>query len=139
MIPRPIPSHPVRNFLRGHEGYVHEIFNMCCKYGRIDIWHGKCPGKTNPLTRISKIVEEYHLKRDIETARKTDCTYIGKMNLKQKIYTFQEKLKEPGRFQSTMHRGVFLNAILDTAKYKRDCKNWGKSVKDITEHGLAEC
>ena len=127
------------NFLRGNEGYIHEIFNLCCKYGRMDFWHGKCPGKMNPLTRISKIVEEYHVKRDTKTERKTDCIYTGMMNLKEKKYTFEEKFTEPGRFQSTEHRGVYLHAILDTAKYERVCKNCGKTVKDLTEHGLAEC
>ena len=26
------------NFLTGNEGYIHEIFNLCCKYGRMNLW-----------------------------------------------------------------------------------------------------
>ena len=29
-----------KNFLRGSVGFVHEIFNICCKYDRMDLWHG---------------------------------------------------------------------------------------------------
>ena len=28
-----------RAFLQSNVGYVHEIFNICCKYGRMDLWH----------------------------------------------------------------------------------------------------
>ena len=43
-----------KNFLSGAVGYVHEIFNICCKYDRMDIWHGICPQKINP--RIKRII-----------------------------------------------------------------------------------
>ena len=31
----------IRKFLEGASGYVHEIFNIYCKYGSVDIWHGE--------------------------------------------------------------------------------------------------
>ena len=61
------------------------------------------------------------------------------INWKQKKYKLEERLKEVGWFQNTEHRGVYLHAILDAAKYERKCKNCGKLVTDITDHGLGEC
>ena len=127
------------NFLKGKEGFIHEVFNLCCKYRRIDLWHGKCPEKINPLARIRKIVEKFHIEKDEKAARKSDCMYSEMLNVKGKKYMFEERLKEVGRFHSTEHRGVFLHAILDTAKYERNCKNCDRKVNDLTEHGLEEC
>ena len=95
-------------FLRGNEGYIHEVFNLCCKYDRMDLWHGRCPEKVNPLTRIRKLVEEYHLKKDLEAEKKVNCIYRRPAGCKDKKYIFDERLKQPGRFQNTEHRRVFI-------------------------------
>ena len=60
-------------FFREDEGYIHEVFNLSCKYGVIDLWHGISAQKENPLNRIRKIVQSYHMKKDMETARKGNC------------------------------------------------------------------
>ena len=105
----------------------------------MELWQGKCPKKVNPLTRIKKVVEAYHLNRDLEEAKKGNCIYRKAMKLRMKKYIFEEKLKEPGRFKSTVHRKAFLYAWLDASKYERECKNCGKLVKDIVRHGLEKC
>merc|ERR1712066_689944 len=95
-------------FLRGNEGYIHEVFNLCCKYGRMDLWQGRCPDKVNPLARIRRIVEEYQLKKDLEVAKKVNCIYTSNMvRDKDKAHKLDERLKEPGRFHSTKYRRVF--------------------------------
>ena len=127
------------NFLEGNVGYTHEIFNLCCKYERMDLWHGRCPDKVNPLSRIRKIVEAFQLKKDMETANKGNCIYRKIARFKDKKYRLEESLREPGRFKNTEHRRVFLYTWLDTAKYERGCKNCGEQVKDMVEHGLKEC
>ena len=128
-----------QNFLKGNQGCIHEVFNLCCKYSRMDIWHGLCPEKENPLMRIKKIVELYHLKKDVEVARKVNCIYTEMTTFMEKKYTFEEKLKRIGQFENTDHRRVFIYAMLETPSYEKDCKNCGKKVKDITIHGMEEC
>ena len=59
--------------------------------------------------------------------------------VKEKKHTFDERLKEPGRFQNTEHRRVFIYTWLDTAKYVRECKNCGEQVEDLVQHGLENC
>ena len=133
-----------KNFLSGAVGYVHEIFNICCKYDRMDIWHGTCrPSKVaqriNPLAMIRKMVEQYHLKKDLETAQRKSCVYTAIKVFKGKRYCFESWLKHMGRFPSTEHRRTFLYSLLDTSKYERLCRNCGSTVNDVVKHGLADC
>ena len=129
----------MKNFLKTEEGYIHEVFNLCCKYESMDLWHGKCPPKENPMSRIRNIVERYHLKRDEEATRRNKCIYAEMATLKKKRYIFEERFKMIGRFQSTEHRRVFMHTILDTAKFEKECGNCGKVVEDTTKHGMGEC
>ena len=73
-----------KKFLEGAVGYVHEIFNICCKYACMDIWHGKCPRKVNPYARIRRIVEAYHLQEDLEVLRRSTCAYAALIQFKEK-------------------------------------------------------
>ena len=90
-----------KNFLEGAVGYIHEIFNICCKYGSINIWHGKCPEKVNPLNRIKRIVEAHHLQLDLEILRQSNCAYSTLRIFKDKRYTLETWLQGMGRFAST--------------------------------------
>ena len=128
-----------RTFLQSNVGYVHEIFNICCKYGRIDLWNGLCPNKINPLARIKRIVETFHLQKDLEVARKASCVYTGMINYKATEYTMAAILRKVGRFQSAKHRSSFLFSLLDTSSFERKCKHCGEMAKDITKHGMADC
>ena len=65
------------NFLQSNIGFVHEVFNLCCKFARMGLWHGACPNTINPYKRISKIVEAYYYTRDIERARRAQCGYTS--------------------------------------------------------------
>ena len=132
-----------KNFLSGAVGYVHEIFNICCKYERMDIWHGNSPNavaqKVNPFTMIRRLVEEYHFKRDLQTAQETNCAYTALKSLKGKTYRFESWLKQIGRFPSTTHRQTFLYSLLDVSNYERVCRNCGSTVTDVVNHGLSNC
>ena len=105
----------------------------------MDIWHGLCPKKVNPLVRIKKIVEMHQMKKDVEVARKVKCVYTEMTVFNEKKYTFEERLKRMGQFKNTEHRRVFIYAMLETPSYEKDCKNCGKKVKDMTRHGMEEC
>ena len=138
------------NFLQSNVGFVHEVFDLCCKFGRMDLWHGVCPNKTNPYTMIKKIVEAYYYRRDIETAQKSQCAYtsltvlFNRGNLQtttfpKEMYKLDSRLKEIGRFRNSEHRRLFLYAFLDTGAYIRECKHCGESMKDTVAHYLEEC
>ena len=128
-----------KNFLKSNKGYIHEVFNLCCKYNRMDIWHGQCPKKINPLSRIRNIVLDYHLKNDEETARRVNCIYTRITVLKAKKYNFEERLTKLDIFQNTDHRSVFLQALLESDKYEKECRNCEQRVRNFTQHGMEEC
>ena len=65
-------------FLGTNKGFLHEVFNLCCKYRNINIWHGVCPSssrKLNPLTWIKNIVVKRNYSIDITIARGKNCVY----------------------------------------------------------------
>ena len=126
-------------FLQSNIGYAHEIFNLCCKFGEMDLWHGICPVKVNPLARIKRIVEEYYLKKDQKVAQEADSVYGTLTLFHEKKYKLDRRLKGIGRFQTTEHRSVFLYAFLDNCNYDRECGHCGMKVKDITKHGMEDC
>ena len=105
----------------------------------MDLWHGLCPNKINPLARIKRIVETFHLQKDLEVARNASCAYTGLINYKAKKYTMDAILRKLGRFQSAKHRSTFLFSLLDTSSFERQCKHCGEMAKDITKHGMADC
>ena len=139
-----------QKFLQSNVGFVHEVFNLCCKFGRMDLWHGACPKKINPYTRIKKIVEAFYYIRDIERARKARCGYTSLTvfaNLRslqpkdspREMYTLDTRLKEIGRFRNSEHRRLFLYAFLDTGAYIKECKHCGEGTKDTVAHSLKKC
>ena len=85
----------------------------------MDIWHGICPRKINPISRIKRIVETFHLQKDLEVARETRCVYTGLIDFKAKKYTMDGRFRIVGRFQTATHRSTFLFCILDTSSFDR--------------------
>ena len=66
-----------KNFLESNIGYVHEIFNLCCEYKMMWVWHGTCNHKNNPLALIKRQIVGYHLQRDLESAAAVNCVYTN--------------------------------------------------------------
>ena len=91
------------------------------------------------MLRIRNIVEDYHLKNDEEAARRVNCIYTRITVLKAKKYEIDERLKKLGIFQNTVHRSVFLHALLESNKYEKDCRNCEQRVRNFTKHGMEEC
>ena len=73
-----------KKFLQSNVGYAHEIFNLCCKFGEMDLRHGICPVKENPMARIKRIVENFYLKKDQKVAQKADSVYSTLTLFKEK-------------------------------------------------------
>ena len=109
-------------FLESNIGYVHEIFNICCEYDMMWVWHGTISPKLNPLSEIKRHVVQYHLKKDLETSSRSNCVYaITCLTAKKygKQYKVDKLLRQIGSFESTEHRRFFLYSFLDTGAYPR--------------------
>ena len=55
-------KHRKEQFSTTKYGFIHEAFNLCCKYDVIDFWHGKLKGLTNPASYIKKKIIAFSLK-----------------------------------------------------------------------------
>ena len=130
------------HFLESNIGYVHEIFNLCCEYNMMWIWHGTISSKLNPLSQIKRHIEQCHLKKDLETSYRSNCVYatIGLSgNEYGKKYKSDKFLRRFGFFESAEHRRFFLYSLLDTCAYPRSCPQCGTETNDTLTHALTEC
>ena len=131
-------------------GYTREIFEICKKYNRIDIWEGNLINSraggnlwTNisPLNEIKRIITQHHFSRDLGKGKQTNSPYstlylYGRMQGNYKIENF---LNQIGFFKDAQHRSRFLYAFLDTAAYNRKCPKCYNLVKDTLHHMLNDC
>ena len=130
-----------QNFLESNVGYIHEIFNICCKYNMMWVWHGVLKPKQNPFSAIKKQVVAYHLKRDLSKARTVNCLYSVLCIRHKKYgkkYRLESFLKNFGTFESSEHRRFFLYSFLDTCAYSRKCPKCYCTVNDILQHTLKD-
>ena len=135
-----IYSYKRKHFLQSNVGFVHEVFNICCKYEAMDISHGLCPKGINPNTMIKNRVEAYHYKQGLIKADSTKCFYtLTSFNRKKMKYEFDERFSKAGTFMSSEHRRCFIYSLLDTCSYQRECGRCGADVSDIIQHCLREC
>ena len=62
--------HRRNQFLSTKNGFIHEVFNLCCKYDAIEILHGKLKGLSNPASYIKNKVVNFNLRKDLEVGRR---------------------------------------------------------------------
>ena len=126
------------SFLQSNVGYVHEVFNLCCKYSLQWVWHGIINTKENPLARIKREIVAHHLKKDLESSRKVDCIYTSLCLIGNK-YRFEKFFESFGNFKNTEHRRFFLYSLFDTCAYSRKCPKCNFLVRDVLNHTLTHC
>ena len=130
------------HFLESNIGYVHEIFNLCCEYDMMWVWHGTISSKLNPLSQIKSHVVKYHLKNDLETSSGSNCIYASQcLSTKKygKKYQLVNFLRHCGFFENAEHRRFFLYSFLDTGAYPRPCPKCGTVIIDTLSHALTAC
>ena len=124
-------------------GYVHEIFNLCCEYNMMWVWHGTICSKLNPLSQIKRHVVMYHLKKDLETSSGSNCIYatmcLAVKNYGKQYHHLVKFLRHFGFFENAEHRRFFLYAFLDISAYPRPCPKCGSVINDVLSHALSAC
>ena len=138
-------------FLNSDKGFLHEVFNLCCKYNNISIWHGICPRKTNlqkldPLRWIKKVVIDQNLSIDLEEARSIDsaysCLFLNSFSPYKsdfKKYRTCKMFQKVGLFESADGRKRFIKAILTTNPFSEFCKFCKGYFSKLLQHQLTEC
>ena len=140
-----------KRFLNSNKGFLHEVFNLCCKYNKISIWHGICPGKINrvkinPLSWIKKIVIDQNLAIDLQTAKGKSSAYSS-LFLKGifseendfKKYRLGKLFQNIGLFASADARKRFVKALLTTNPFPQLCKFCQGHFRELLQHQLRDC
>ena len=131
------------NFLTFNKGFGHQVFNICCKYNAINIWHGIVPEKINPLHSIKKIILTANLRTDLQIARAHTCSFstifLSNPFAYQKNYHIVEPFNHKEYSSSPNDSPVLIKALLDPNSYMKECQNCGFPCKDVCTHLLTQC
>ena len=131
-----------QNLLVFDKGFGHQVFNTCCKYNAISIWHGIVPEKLNPLRSIKKIIISKNLRNDLEVGRPHTCSFatifLSNLFTYQKNYHLVEPLSKLD-YSSNLNESQIYKALLDSCSYQKDCKHCGLQVHDLLTHFLTQC
>ena len=101
-----------------------EIFNLCCKIGKISFWHGTHRGNeslgrnANPLNAIKRAVTAYHLNKDLTLARSKDnlftTLYLQNNTTYKNRYFLAKPFTSSGTFHNSSARLKFIKVLLST-------------------------
>ena len=131
------------NFFSAKKGFVHEVFNLCCKYDAIDFWHGKMPQNIDPYLFIKNKVKNYYLKQDLEIGRRKLCgfadVYLQNKFLYQEDYQLIEPFKRFNFFSSTRARSIMTKVLLYPREFKVDCDLCDGIFTYIFNHYVYDC
>ena len=149
-----ILMHRRKRLLVFQKGIAHEVFNICCKYNIIHIWHGIAvsgrldPGRAlsrviNPLRRIKNIIISQNLDKDLQVGKGKICSFASFFltgpSSYQKKYHIAEPFSQPRCFASPKARKHFVKALLHPCSYTEDCCFCGQRYNDKLNHILTDC
>ena len=130
-------------FLSIKNGFVHEVFNLCCKYNVIDFWHGKLNGLTNPSTYIKGKILTFSLKNDLKISRNRSCAftdiYLSNIFSYQKSYHLVDPFLSHDFFVSASARCFVTKFLLQARTFHRKCIFCSLEFKDSHSHHLFLC
>ena len=136
-------KHRRQYFLSATNGFMNEVFNLCCKYDAIDIWNGKLNGLTNPPSYIKNKIMVFHLKNDLNIGRRRPCSfgdiYLSNIFSYQKSYHLVEPFLNQDFFPSASARCNVVKVLLSSRAFTRNCHFCSLEVSDLLSHKLFFC
>ena len=136
-----IISYRKKFFLSTSNGFIHEIFNLCCKYKLMDLWHGKLSDLSGKI--ISDKILAYNLASDLEKGRKFPCSftdiYLSNVFSYQESYHLVKPFKTFNFFPSIDIRRCIIKVLLYPRTFETNCPHCDGGFKDILKHFLLDC
>ena len=124
-------------------GFIHEVFQLCCKLDCLDVWLKIRRPKENPLKTIRRVVVAHYLRKDITKSLTSTCMYnsllLAHKTSHLKRYRLVPFFKRLGLFPDTIGRRHFIFALLDNCSFNRVCPKCGGLHMDIIQHSLTNC
>ena len=124
-------------------GFIHEVFNLCCKYDAINIWNEKLEGQTKPSSYIKNKTVIFHLKKDLEIGRRRPCAfgdiYLSNVFSYQKSYHLVQPFLKKDFFLSASARCKVVKVLLYPRAFTRKCNFCSQEFHDVLSHQLFSC
>ena len=132
-----------QNLLTFDKGSGHQVFNICCRYDAINIWHGIASAKLNPLRSIKKIILLKNLRNDLEKGRKYNCIFtkifLSNPFTYQKNYHLVKPFNKQDYSSFRKDSKILVEALLDPNSCQKECQDCGLSTEDFSTHFLTQC
>ena len=148
-IPKTLISYRKKRIFSFNVGFTMEIFNLCCKIGKISFWHGTHRGNeslgrnANPLNAIKRAVTAYHLNKDLTLARSKDnlftTLYLQNNTTYKNRYFLAKPFTSSGTFHNSSARLKFIKVLLSTNSYLKSCSFCSMTFYNLLMHQLSAC
>ena len=133
--------HRKKFFLGTSNGFIHEIFDLCCKYKLMDLWHGKLSDVTGKI--ISDKILAYNLASDLERGREFPCSfsdiYLSNVFSYQEFYHLVKPFRTFNFFPSIDIRRCIIRVLLYPRTFETSCPHCHGKFEDILKHFLFNC
>lgn len=139
----PVFKHRKEQFLSTKNGFIHEVFNLCCKYDVIDFWHGKLWGITNPAKYIKDKILAFGLQNDLKIGRNRSCAfadiYLSNNFTYQKSYHLVDPFPQQDFFSSASAKCFVTKFLLQSRAFYKKCIFCSCDFKDVFSHQWFLC
>ena len=132
-----------KRFLATKKGFLHEIFNLCCKYDIVNLWHGNLQTALNPKSFLKQKVLAFNFREDFEVGRNKSCGFVD-VYLKNSYFDLEgyqlvQPFKQFDFFASAKARSLIIKVLLYPRVFKVDCKLCSNGFKNIFDHYVHNC
>ena len=128
-------------FLATANGFIHEVFDLCCKYNLMELWHGNLSNLSG--MSIARKVLTYSLASDLKKGRKFSCLfsdiYLSNVFLYQKSYHLVHPFKSFNFFSGIDDRRCIIRLLLYPRSFKSYCRYRHVKYKDILRNFFIDC
>ena len=128
-------------FLATSNGFIHEVFDLCCKYNLMELWHGNLSNLAG--MSIARKVLTYSLASDLKKGRKFSCLfsdiYLSNVFSYQKSYHLVHPFKSFNFFSGIDDRRCIIRLLLYPRSFKSYCPYCHVKYEDILRHFFVDC
>ena len=130
-----------KRFLATSKGFIHEVFNLCCKYNLMELWHGNLENMSG--MSITQKVLTHSLASDLKKGRIFPCLfsdiYLSNVFSYQKSYQLVHPFETFNFFTGIDVRRCIIRLLLYPRSFKSKCPYSFVKYTDIIGHFLVDC
>ena len=143
-----IHTHRFATLLQIPKGFHHDVFDLCCKYGAFEIWHGTVReiynfGPQWDFKVFSKRkLTRYHMFLDYRTAWKSNTIFSQNyldVAFASKKYHMSRPLFLASKCRNPSSRKALIRAIFHSKSFHKFCPLCSTACTKVVEHQIFHC